>query len=309
MKKVFYFILIITLSKRLSAQDITLYKNIISKAETAYYDEKYLESANLFSEAFKSIGWQGTLEDRYNAARAWTLAEVPDSAFFQLNRVIDKLNFSDINKITTEPAFKKLYRYNTWNGLVAQVYENKRKEEEYKLLIAQLDTIFQRDQQSRIKLLDTLMVQYSKDSKEVKSFIEEMKKTDSINVKLVTNILDKYGWLGKDAIKERGNLTLFLIIQHANTDTQIKYLPMMRDAVKNGNARPQDLALLEDRVGINTKGKQIYGSQVQKDSITNQYFLLPLEDPANVDKRRKEVGLPPLASYLKQFNIVWEGEK
>ena len=40
------------------------------------------------------------------------------------------------------------------------------------------------------------------------------------------------------------------------------------------------------------------------------YFLLdlaldPLEDEANVDTRRAEVGLPPLAEYVKQLEAVY----
>lgn len=38
-------------------------------------------------------------------------------------------------------------------------------------------------------------------------------------------------------------------------------------------------------------------------------FVLPLEDPDNVDKRRAEVGLGPLADYVKQWNIVWDVEE
>ena len=42
--------------------------------------------------------------------------------------------------------------------------------------------------------------------------------------------------------------TLFLVIKHANAPTQVKYLPMLREAVKNGNVKAHNLALLEDRV-------------------------------------------------------------
>jgi hypothetical protein len=33
----------------------------------------------------------------------------------------------------------------------------------------------------------------------------------------------------------------------------------------------------------------------------------PIEDEANVDRRRKEVGLPPLAEYLRSFQEVRKG--
>ena len=61
----------------------------------------------------------------------------------------------------------------------------------------------------------------------------------------------------------------------------------MREAVKKGNAKANSLALLEDRVALRRGGKQIYGSQVTRDSETNEYYVLPLIDPAkDVYKRQ-----------------------
>ncbi len=71
---------------------------------------------------------------------------------------------------------------------------------------------------------------------------------DSINLIKIKKILDERGWLGADIIGNQGNSTLFLVIQHSDIETQEKYLPMMREAVKKGNANSSSLALLEDRV-------------------------------------------------------------
>jgi hypothetical protein len=66
-----------------------------------------------------------------------------------------------------------------------------------------------------------------------------------------------------------------------------------------------NLALLEDRVALREGRKQIYGSQVGTDTVTRKNYLLPLEDPDNVDARRAKVGLGSLADYLKSFDIEW----
>ena len=76
----------------------------------------------------------------------------------------------------------------------------------------------------------------------------------------------------------------------------------MRAAVKRGNALPQNLALLEDRVLTNQGKKQIYGSQVSIDS-TGQKTFFPIIDEANVNKRRASVGLGPIEDYAKYFGI------
>lgn len=111
-----------------------------------------------------------------------------------------------------------------------------------------------------------------------------------------------------DVIGNQGNLTLFLVIQHADLETQEEYLPMMREAVKNGNASSRNLALLEDRVALGKGEKQIYGSQVNRDQETGEYYVLPLIDPDNVDKRRADVGLGPIQDYISFWGMTWDVE-
>lgn len=69
-----------------------------------------------------------------------------------------------------------------------------------------------------------------------------------------------------------------------------------------GRARPADLALLEDRILVGEGRKQRYGSQVTAgpDGIPR---LAPIDDPENVDSRRKALGLPPLEEYLKDLEL------
>jgi hypothetical protein len=114
--------------------------------------------------------------------------------------------------------------------------------------------------------------------------------------------------LGVDSIGIQGNMTLFLVIQHSNLITQEKYLPMMREAVKKGNAVGSSLALLEDRVALGLGKKQIYGSQIGRDPATGNWYVLPLEDPDNVNSRRKQVGLPDIEDYLRNWGLKWDVE-
>ncbi len=77
----------------------------------------------------------------------------------------------------------------------------------------------------------------------------------------------------------------------------------MRKAVAKDHAKPQNLALLEDRV-LTTQGKkQIYGSQLRTNEKTGKYEFYPIEREANVDKRRASVGLEPLEQYAKYFGV------
>ena len=45
------------------------------------------------------------------------------------------------------------------------------------------------------------------------------------------------------------------------------------------------------------------------DMKTQLYYVRPLEDPDNVDRRRLEVRLEPLALYVKTWQIKWDVEQ
>ena len=175
----------------------------------------------------------------------------------------------------------------------------------YTLLTAQLDSIHAKDQKYR-QMINDVEAKHGYESKEMQDLWKTINKTDSANLIQVSNILEKYGWLGADAVGEQGNATIFLVIQHADLKTQEKYLPMMRQAVKNGKAKGSELALLEDRVAMRQGKKQIYGSQISRDLKTGKYFVAPIEDEANVNKRRASVGLMPLEDYARHFNIEYK---
>ena len=180
----------------------------------------------------------------------------------------------------------------------------------YDSLINQLQIIDRDDQIPRMQL-DSIRKQFANDSSNLKTQQELLWKTirnnDSINVIKVTAVIDKYGWLGPDEIGDDGNETLFLVIQHADLKTQIKYLPFMTAAVKNGQAKARNLAFLEDRVALREGKKQVYGTQIFQNMKTNKCFVLPLEDPYNVDVKRAEVDLPAISVYLENnFKTKWD---
>ncbi|MCA1763113.1 MAG: hypothetical protein LC664_08995, partial [Flavobacteriales bacterium] len=176
-----------------------------------------------------------------------------------------------------------------------------------KPLVSILDTIYEEDQKYR-QQINEVEAEYGRDSDEMRAHWKLINEKDSINLNRVKNILDERGWLGPEIIGNRGNTTLFLVIQHADLETQEKYLPMMREAVEKGNANSSSLALLEDRVALRKGEKQIYGSQIGRDQETGDYYVLPLADPDNVDQRRAEVGLGALQDYISNWGMTWDVE-
>lgn len=180
--------------------------------------------------------------------------------------------------------------------------------DEIKKLISLLDTVYQNDQRYR-QDYQIFIDKYDEDSNETKNIADLIKKNDEENLKIIKKIIDDYGWLGSDIIGFKGNQTLFLVIQHADIKTQIKYFPIMKKAAEIGDARKCDLALLEDRIALRQEKKQIYGTQLLYDEKKQEYYVAPLINPLEVDKRRKEVGLNSIDEYISNWGLTWDYEE
>jgi hypothetical protein len=281
------------------------YSKLIQKAEALVNSKKYKEAAVAYGKAFATLGGKANVNDRYNAACAWALAGNKDSAFYHLNYLASKGKYEVYKDVQDDEDLKSLHTDKRWDGLLAQLKKlsDAAMAKLNKPLVAQLATILENDQKYRLSL-DSIGEKYGQFSKEVEEVWATIALHDSLNEIEVVSILEKYGWPGKDMVGEEGAETIFLVIQHADLAIQDKYLPMMRDAVKKGNANAGSLALLEDRVAIRHGNRQIYGSQISGGA--NGAYLLPMTDPDNVDKRRAAVGLGPLADYLQNWQLKWD---
>jgi len=166
----------------------------------------------------------------------------------------------------------------------------------------QLDSIWKTDQEIRFKLIQ-LQQEGKMNSDETKELAQQMKTQDSVNLEKVESILQN-GW--PDDLNMQGNQTIFLVIQHADLQTQNEYLPVIEKAVQDNKTFPANLALLKDRMALREGKKQIYGSQIFIDSNTGKKYVQPLQNPEGVDKLRAEVGLTSMETYLQQsFQMDW----
>lgn len=159
----------------------------------------------------------------------------------------------------------------------------------------ELEVMHDKDQGIRILLLDA---NKKGDSQTISKIRKIMKQIDMQNAACVQNIIDQHGWLGKDDIGDVANETLFLCIQHVDDRlVQEKYLPIIKNAVKEGNAEGWHFAFLTDRIRMNKGEKQIFGTQTI--SANGKFdYIVPLENSDSVDIYRKEIGLEPLNDYL-----------
>lgn len=285
----------------------TTYTKQVGQAFNLQIKGQFKDAALAYDSAFLTSGGGAKPLDLYNAAFTWVFANNISRALDHLEKAVYEYGFDDVEKLQREGELVGLSKDSRWTKLLQTAKKN-REQREAKLdkgLTAKLKRVYYDDQYLRLQM-DSVQKKYGQDSKEMKELWKAMLHKDSLNKLIVTEIIDTKGWLGPDEIGEEGANTLFFVIQHADPATQEKYLPAFRKAVQEGNAKPQQLALLEDRTRVNKGQKQIYGSQVSFNPLTNKNEFEPIEDAINVNKRRALVGLGPLEEYAKLFGIEYK---
>jgi hypothetical protein len=132
-----------------------------------------------------------------------------------------------------------------------------------------------------------------------------MRKIDAENTAWIKPLMKQHGWLGNSLVGVDGAAAAFLLVQHTqDADLRKSSLELLKKAVKDGEARGDQLALLTDRVLMFEGKPQIYGTQT-KTTKEGKLEVWKIEDEANVDKRRAEVGLGPLAEYIERLRQAY----
>jgi hypothetical protein len=284
------------------------YYSNLAIADSLSQIKEYSKATQHLNSAFESFGWRGTPADRFKAARIFALANNYDSAFKNIERLW-KQEYINYLKITTDTAFNVLKNQNQlrFDTLIKHLKEVKENVAPKQNLVWSnyLDSIFLEDQTLRRKWQKAANT-FGYESNEAQKYWPEINLKDSLNLIAVKDFITKYGWQAKEVVGQTGNSTLFLVIQHSDSATQEKYLPILKKAVKQKKASPADLALLIDRLSVAKYGYQIYGSQVHEDTVTKKTVFLPIKNEKKVDKRRKKMRLQPLSEYGKYFGIIYQ---
>lgn len=122
-------------------------------------------------------------------------------------------------------------------------------------------------------------------------------------------ILAADGWPGKTVVAEDGAAAAWFLLQHAIGDPPLmrQAVPLLERAVQVGEADPRHFALLVDRIRAMEGKPQIYGTSHDWDAA-GKLSPLPIEEPATVDTRRRQVGLEPLAENTRRLRAQAEAE-
>lgn len=118
-----------------------------------------------------------------------------------------------------------------------------------------------------------------------------MEKTDSINQNIVSTILDNEGWPAN--ITKKTNQAIWIVIDHADSDYQLKYIDIVKEQANLGNVSKPDYAVL----------------------LTDCTYLWPVEDGEHLDSLRSSVELSTIQDYFHAvnastgLNVVWDKNK
>ncbi len=167
-----------------------------------------------------------------------------------------------------------------------------------------LDALREEDQRPRQEL-EVLQSKYTEADPEFQQFLHDWSSSDSLCLIKAEAIIQQYGYPGKSLVGESRQDVIWLIIQHAPLEKQEKYLPLIETAAQKGDLQKSAWAMLLDRIRMDKGQPQVYGSQLVYDEAKGWKFH-EIEDEANVNKRRAEVGLGPLEEYAAYMGVVWK---
>ncbi|MBO3697944.1 hypothetical protein J4E76_05765 [Fabibacter sp. E12] len=273
-----------------------------------------LRSAGALEAAYMAYGVEfyqnpANADVAYKLASTLSLANLADTSFFFLNVALQgksdlmPLADSDFYNLSTDPRWKQveqqqLMKYQQANG--------KLKKPEYAL---QLIRIIMKDQALDYHL-DLGRNEFMKNRYAPHWFFLLNKTKGRLNAENfveMNRLLDEHGWPKYSDVGDlAADAPLLVINHHESEEIRMKYLDQIKDACLAGEGSCMEYAKIHDRILVNTDQLQTYGMQFKynRNGVLEPF---PIENPETVDRRRKEIGLEPLAVYLKRkINYDWK---
>lgn len=117
-------------------------------------------------------------------------------------------------------------------------------------------------------------------------------------------MLKDFGWPTARLVGPDGAAAAFHLLRNdAAFSLQVELLPLMVAAVKQDEIRRADFAGLVDRIRVDAGVKQLFGTQATV--VNGLLVLFPIEAEAQVDARRKQYGLGPLADQMRSMEASY----
>ena len=190
------------------------------------------------------------------------------------------------------------------------------------ILKKQLDSIYYKDQafreiiqpdvtkEKRIQVLNEFGYSEEEFIKNEGKIIETQ---DSLNLIVIKEIIEKYGYPGKTLVGEPTNKSAWYVIQHSYEIEN--YFPIIKKAGESNEIPMTLVAMMEDRLLMDRGSEQIYGTQGSSILIKNEetgkeewvMIIWPIKDSKNVNELRKTIGFATtIEEYSKILGIEYK---
>lgn len=133
-----------------------------------------------------------------------------------------------------------------------------------------------------------------------KSIIKRLGEIDTKTSNFMKEIVSLIGLPTISKVGEKASNNAWLLVQHSpDMKFQKRYLRLLKKNISD--VKKANIAYLDDRLLVSEGKQQLYGTQLQKNKGTGEWEFCEIKDRANVNKRRKEMGLGSLEEYMKDF--------
>jgi len=264
------------------------------EANAAYEAKDYARCASMFEALADQT--QGRKQENaiYNAACCHARDGKPDRAFALLDRAV-KGGIKDAEHMKVDPDLESLHGDARWAATIAAVAANVAKWEASigaPELRKEILAMMAEDQKARFAYIA---------KQDDKALGEAMKAIDQKTTARMKEIIAKHGWPGKKLVGDDGANAAWLLVQHADLDVafQKECLALLEKALAAKDVDAQNYAYLYDRVAVAEKRPQRWGTQFRDGAPQ------PIEDEANVDARRKAIGLGTMEQYKADMRRMY----
>ena len=274
------------------------------EAVAAYEARDYVRSIEFCHQSLAKGARRGTVP--YHLACCYALTGKPNDAFKYLNLAIER-GWTNAAHLSADPDLSNLHADPRWPAAVtacATARDEALRGVKEPALAKELLDRMALDQKARLALEAKFKaLPPGESSVKVSNMPPELDlhQIDTDNTTFMKTVILKHGWPGKSLVGDEAANAAWLLVQHADLDRafQSRCLELIKQAFDKGDATGAQLAYLTDRVLVGQGKKQKYGTQFR--GIGENLEPVPIEDEANVDERRRTLGLPPLAEYAKML--------
>lgn len=132
----------------------------------------------------------------------------------------------------------------------------------------------------------------SHDPKEKETYLRQWDRTDSINQSIVLPIVDSIINGRLEGLSDNSWRACFMVLQHADSPTQLKYLPFVTEYYRKGHILNYEYLIYVDRIHANQRKAQPFGSQSAEFTNGKRIFL-PMLPKAQRDSLLQTLGIAP----------------